>query len=306
MFAIELEALTKRYGAQRGIEDITLQVPSGTLFGFIGPNGSGKSTTIRTLLGLLQPTSGRARLLGRDVVTAGPAARLAVGYVPGETHFYDLRVDELLRYIGRFHPGDHDKRRRELVEAFELDLRARALDLSLGNRKKVSIVAALQHRPRLVVLDEPTNGLDPVMQGRLFEVLEEEVTRGATVFFSSHVLSEVQRVCRTVAVLSEGRLVAVEDVEKLRGRQVRRVRATFAEPPEALPSLTSLAGVDGLAREERSVSFLYGGPMPALLAALAEAAPVDVSIEEPSLEEIFLRHYARRESKNGGAYVGRA
>ena len=301
MYAIETESLTKRYGRRRGIADVSLQVPAGMVFGFIGPNGAGKTTTIRTLLGLLRPTSGRARLLGRDAVEEGPEARRGVGYVAGETHFYDeLHVADLLAYFGRYHPGDHAPRRAELAEAFDLDLRARVRDLSLGNRKKVALVVALQFRPRLVLLDEPTGGLDPVMQSRLFEILADEVRGGTTVFFSSHVLSEVQRVCRTVAVVNEGRLVAVEDVETLRSRQLHRVHASWSQTPPDTSRLASLPGADRFARDGRTVSFVYGGPMPALLEALAAARPEDVRIEEPSLEEIFLRHYVA-----GGADDGR-
>jgi len=297
MDAIEIDQLTKRYGPRRGIERVTLQVPEGDLFGFIGPNGAGKTTTIRILLGLLEPTSGRARVLGRDAVADGPAARAAIGYVAGETHLYpEMRVADLLAYLGRFHPGDHRVRRRELIDTFDIDHAARAADLSLGNRKKVAIAAALQHRPRLVVLDEPTGGLDPVMRARLFEVLQDEVGRGATVFFSSHDLAEVQAVCRRVAVLSEGKLVALDEVARLRGREVRRVRARCAPIDPAagarLDALAGLAGVAGFARDDDGAGFLYDGPMPALLAALAAAAPDDVRIEEPSLEEIFLRYYA--------------
>jgi beta-exotoxin I transport system ATP-binding protein len=302
--AIELDQLTKRYGARRGIEAISLAVPEGGLFGFIGPNGAGKTTTIRILLGLLEPTAGTARVLGRDVAADGPAARAAVGYVAGETHLYpEMRVADLLAYLGRFHPGDHAARRRELIDLLEIDHAARAADLSLGNKKKVAIAAALQHRPRLVVLDEPTGGLDPVMRARLFDVLRAEVERGATVFFSSHDLAEVQAVCRRVAVLSDGKVVAVDEVARLRGREVRRVRATFDDGDGAadrkLDALAALAGVAGVARDDDGASFLYDGPMPALLAALAEAAPRDVRIEEPSLEEIFLRYYARPDDRGG-------
>jgi len=288
--AIELHGLTKRYGARRGIDDVSLEVPTGSIFGFIGPNGAGKSTTIRALLGLLRPDAGTARILGRDALRDGPAARRELGYVPGESHLYDdLRIDALLAYLGSFHPGDHTRRRAELIETLAIEAGARAGELSLGNRRKVAIVAALQHQPRLILLDEPTNGLDPVIQARLFEVLTAEQRRGATIFFSSHVLSEVQRVCERVAVIREGRLIAVEDVAALRGRQLRRVRAEFAGEP---PDLSALPGVSQWRRAAHAIDFLFGGEVPALLAALAEAAPRDVKIEEPSLEEIFLEHYA--------------
>jgi len=301
MDAIATESLVKRYGDRRGIDGVSLRVPAGSLFGFIGPNGAGKTTTIRILLGLLFPTAGHARLFGRDVVADGPAARAGVGYVPGESHVYpDLRVGELLAFLGRFHAGDPRRRRAELAEALDLDLGARAIDLSLGNRKKVAITAALQHRPRLVVLDEPTNGLDPVVRAGLFDLLRAEAAAGTTVFFSSHALAEVQAVCQQVAVLREGRLVAVDDVEALRGRETRRVSASFERGGSA-EVLAGLPGIDRLSRDGTAVTFLYDGAMPALLRALAAAAPSDVRIEEPSLEEIFLRHYAPRAP--GGHHV---
>ncbi|HEX3478675.1 MAG TPA: ABC transporter ATP-binding protein [Kofleriaceae bacterium] len=296
--AIELDRLTKRYGAARGIDEVSFRVPAQTIFGFIGPNGAGKTTTIRILLGLIAPSAGTARVFGRDVATEGAAARAAIGYVPGESHFYPRQsAGALLAYLGRFHPGDHATRRRELAAQLELELGRRADDLSLGNRKKVGVIAALQHRPRLIVLDEASNGLDPVIRARLHELLRDEVARGATVLLSSHELAEVQAVCRGVAVLREGRVVTVGDVETLRGREVRQVRATFTRPEAAEPAaaeLGRLAGLAGLARDGAVVRFLYDGPAPALLAALAAAAPVDIRIEEPSLEEVFLRYYAPR------------
>jgi ABC-2 type transport system ATP-binding protein len=296
--AIELDRLTKRYGAARGIDEVSFRVPAQTIFGFIGPNGAGKTTTIRILLGLIAPSAGAARVFGRDVATEGAAARAHIGYVPGEAHFYPRQsAGALLAYLGCFHPGDHAAHRRELAAQLELDLGRRADDLSLGNRKKVGVIAALQHRPRLIVLDEPSNGLDPVIRARLHELLRDEVARGATVLLSSHELAEVQAVCRGVAVLREGRVVAVGDVETLRGREVRHVRAAFARPEAAglaAAELERLAGLAGLARDGAVVRFLYDGPAPALLAALAAAAPVDVCINEPSLEEIFLRYYAPR------------
>ncbi|HEY5922187.1 MAG TPA: ABC transporter ATP-binding protein [Kofleriaceae bacterium] len=289
MTAIEVEGLSKSYGGRRGISNVSFAVGEGALFGFIGPNGAGKTTTIRILLGLLRQDAGHARLFGVDVATDGPRARASVGYVPSETNLYPrMRVSELLDYTGRFHDGDHVARRRELVERLELDTSVRASELSLGNRKKVAIVAALQHRPRLAILDEPSTGLDPVMQARLHDVLREEVTRGASVFFSSHMLAEVQSVCKQVAIVREGKLLAVEDIAALRSRAVRRVRLTFAgEIPPIL-----LDGMDGLAREGQTVTFVYAGHAPTLLAALARAAPADVTIEEPSLDDIFLRYYA--------------
>jgi len=294
MLALETRGLTKRYGARRGIEGLSLAVEAGQLYGLIGPNGAGKSTLIRTVLGLLRPTAGEARLNGHDVVREGAAARASVGYVPGEPRFDPgLTAGQVLAWRGRFFPGDDTKRRAELVDTFGLDLGAPAADLSLGNQKKLALVAALQHCPALAILDEPTNGLDPVMQSRLFEVLQAEVARGATVIFSSHVLSEVERVCRTVAVLAEGTLAAVENVATLRGRQLRRVTLTL--PPDAsdpTPRLTALDGLRALHATAETAQFLYGGPMAPLLTTLAALSPRELRIEEPSLEEIFLHHYA--------------
>jgi ABC-2 type transport system ATP-binding protein len=293
--AIEIEALTKRYGGRRGIDDVAFVVPEGALFGFIGPNGAGKTTTIRILLGLLRPDAGRARLFGVDAIAGGAAARRGVGYVAGETNLYPrMRVRDLLAYLGRFHAGDHTARRRELVDRLELDVDARARDLSLGNRKKVAVVAALQHRPRLVILDEATTGLDPVMQVRLHELLREVAASGVAVFFSSHVLAEVQSLCRTVAIIREGRLLAIEDVAALRQRATRRVRATFAGEPPAL----TLAGLEDARVSAGTLEFVYSGATVPLLEALARAAPTSIAIEEPSLDEIFMRHYSS-EARHG-------
>jgi ABC-2 type transport system ATP-binding protein len=289
MHAIEVKQVTKSYRGRRGIVDVSFDVPEGAVFGFIGPNGAGKTTTIRILLGLLQPNNGDARLFGVDVTADGPRARSGVGYVPGETNLYPrMRVADLLAYYGRFHDGDHSARRRELVERFELDVSARASELSLGNRKKVALVVAFQHKPRLAILDEASTGLDPVMQARLHELLGEEAARGATVFFSSHVLSEVQTVCKQVAIIGGGKLLAVEDVAALRARAVRRVRVTFDDDVTSI----QLPNSHEVQRNGRSLSFLYDGPAPALLDALARAAPLDVTIEEPSLDDIFMRYYA--------------
>jgi ABC-2 type transport system ATP-binding protein len=298
MDAIAIEHLTKRYGERRGIEDVTFSVPRGSLFGFIGPNGAGKTTTIRILLGLIAPTSGTARLFGVDACGDGARARAQVGYVAGEINLYpELRVDELLGFLGRFHPGDHAGRRAELVRVLDLDLGAPAADLSLGNKKKVAIVAALQHAPRVVVLDEPTSGLDPVIKARLFDVLRDAVAGGATVFFSSHALGEVEAVCRRVAIVNAGRLVAVDDIAAIRRRAMRRV---FGGDGNALAGLARmLPGVDDFERHGDAIAFLYRGEVPPLLDALAAAAPSDVRIEEASLEDIFLHDFA----PSGGRHV---
>ena len=205
---IQTERLTKSYGRARGITELTLHVPEGSCFGFIGPNGAGKSTTIRTLLGLLSPTSGSARVLGMDCVRDRQAILAQVGYMPSEAMFYpDMRAGEVIRYSARLRKRDCAAEAAALCQALELDTRKRIRELSLGNRKKVSIVCAMQHRPRLYILDEPTSGLDPLVQRAFWTLLEERRQEGATVFLSSHVLYEVQRYCDRAAIIREGRLV---------------------------------------------------------------------------------------------------
>ncbi len=288
---ITLERLTKVYRGGRGVRDLELEVRAGETFGFIGPNGSGKSTTIRTLVGLLRPTAGRALVLGRDVTREGVDLRARIGYLPSEPRLYDgMSVAEMLAYFGGFFRGDTAARRRRLAEALDLDLSRRAEDLSLGNKKKVALVAALLHDPEVLILDEPTSGLDPLIQARLFEVLRDERARGATVFFSSHVLSEVERLCERVAILKEGRLLEVARTDDLRARRVKRVRARLAAPERPLAAL-SLAGVGEVTHEGASVRFVYAGELPALLGALAADPPLDLSIDEPSLEEVVLSRY---------------
>ena len=288
MKAIETSGLTKSYGRARGIVDVDLSVEEGDFFGFIGPNGAGKSTTIRTLLGLIAPSGGSARVLGCDIVTGRREILAQVGYLPSETAFYrGMRVRDVLRLSAKLRHMDCSAEAGRLCERLELDPSRRVEELSLGNRKKVGIVCALQHSPRLYILDEPTSGLDPLMQREFFALLEERCRGGATVFLSSHVLSEVQRHCRHAAVIREGRLLVMDSVEKLGHTDARRVtlRGVHELPP--LPELRDArAGQDG-------VTFLYGGDMPTLLGTLAGMPVTDVTITEPDLEEVFLNYYAK-------------
>lgn len=213
---IQIDHLTKTYGKARGVTDLTLRVPEGGCFGFIGPNGAGKSTTIRTLLGLLSPTAGAARVLGLDCVRERKAILAQVGYMPSEAMFYpDMRVSEVIRLSADLRKMDCRTQAAALCEALELDVKKRVRELSLGNRKKVSIVCAMQHRPRLYILDEPTSGLDPLVQRAFWSELEARRKEGATVFLSSHVLYEVQRYCDRAAIIREGRLVVEGTTEEL-------------------------------------------------------------------------------------------
>ena len=205
---IQIHQLTKTYGRNRGVTDLSLRVPENSCFGFIGPNGAGKSTTIRTLLGLISPTAGSARVLGLDCVRERTRILAQVGYMPSEAMFYpNMRVDEIIRFSAQLRRQDCRRTAAELCQALELDGKKRVRELSLGNRKKVSIVCAMQHRPRLYILDEPTSGLDPLAQRTFWSLLEERQKDGATIFLSSHVLSEIQRRCDRAAIIREGRLL---------------------------------------------------------------------------------------------------
>ncbi|MGN1345542.1 MAG: ABC transporter ATP-binding protein [Eubacteriales bacterium] len=286
MSVIQTTALTKFYGKERGITDVNLTVEEGDFFGFIGPNGAGKSTTIRTLLGLIRPTSGRAYIFGKPVTRDNRALLAELGYLPSEAMFYDgMRVREVIRLSAKLRGMDCTAEAERLCERLALDTSRRVDELSLGNRKKVAIVCAFQHRPRLYVLDEPTSGLDPLMQREFFAILKERNCEGATIFLSSHVLSEIARYCRHAAVLREGRVIASDRVEALRQTGAKRV--TLHGPTQ----LPSLAGMRDLRLTPDGLTFLYAGDINVLLQTLAAEHLEDLVISEPDLEEVFLHYY---------------
>lgn len=286
MDAIRTEALTKRYGKARGIEQVSLRVQQGEFFGFIGPNGAGKSTTIRTLLGLLRPTSGTAEVCGYPVGREMRPILARVGYLPSESAFYPgMRVGEVLRLSAGLRRKDCAEMAIRLCERLQLDPGRRVEELSFGNRKKVGIVCALQHDPELLILDEPTSGLDPLMQKEFFAILQERHKSGATIFLSSHILSEVQRNCGRAAIIREGRVIACDSIEALARTSARRVTLHGSAPLEGLAGIRDKKEADGI------VSFLYSGEMGRLLAALAAGQVRDLTVTEPDLEEIFLHYY---------------
>lgn len=289
MSVIEVSHLTKYYGKSRGIVDVSFDVQEGEIFGFIGPNGAGKSTTIRLLLSLIHPTSGSAKVFGRNVVTDGPWIRRDIGYLPSEVFYYEgMKVIDLLRYSASFYERDCTARMRELSDLMELDLNRRISDLSYGNKKKVGIVQGLLHSPRLLFLDEPTAGLDPLMQRKFFDLIRAENARGVTVFFSSHILGEVQRLCNRVGIIREGRLVEISDIRTLQKNNYKKVRVTA----EGLtPAAFQLPGATNLQAEDGTVSFFFRGDINAVLQALRGFHVSDVTIEEPTLEEIFMHYY---------------
>lgn len=292
MNIIETKGLTKFYGASRGVAGLDLTVEEGAFFGFIGPNGAGKSTTIRVLLGLIRATSGSVRLFGMDWQRERKDILRRVGFLPSETMFYSgMRVGELLRLSARLRKRDCRAEAERLCGRLRLDPTKKIETLSLGNRKKVGIVCAMQHRPELYILDEPTSGLDPLMQREFFALLKERSREGATVFLSSHVLSEVQRHCDRAAIIRAGRLIACDTVSALAGTSARRVRL------RGEADLTGLEGVRDLRREGEGASFLYSGDVQALLRVLARWPLADVTITEPDLEEVFLHDYGEGEER---------
>lgn len=286
MHAIEINKLTKNYGKARGITELDLNVEVGDIFGFIGPNGAGKSTTIRTLLGLIHPTSGEAKVLGYDITRDQTKILSETGYLPSEVSFYSgMKVREVIAYSARLRKKKCDGKAKMLCERLDLDLDRKVDDLSLGNRKKVGIVTALQHSPRLLILDEPTSGLDPLVQREFFEIIKEENARGATVFLSSHVLSEVQHHCKTAAFIRDGRILMHDAVSNLEGAGARRVLVIGDVEP------SKISGATDIEKNGERVSFLYQGDPTQLLSILSQQKIRDIQITEPSLEDIFMRFY---------------
>lgn len=291
MNVIEMKNLTKYYGKSRGIIDVNLDVNEGEIFGFIGPNGAGKSTTIRTLLGLIHPTRGSALIFGKNCVQE-PAVRKEIGYLPSEVFYYgNMRVIDLLKYSASFYKKDCTRRINELAEKMDLDLKKKIDDLSFGNKKKVGIVQGLLHEPKLIIMDEPTSGLDPLMQQKFFELIEEENKKGATVFFSSHILSEVQKLCRRVAFIKEGRIIKLEKISTLQENSYKRIAI---EAKDALDKdAFNIEGVSNLEIKGNSAKLMYRGNVNVIMKKLSEINLCNISIDEPDLEEIFLHYYTK-------------
>ncbi|MGN0510704.1 MAG: ATP-binding cassette domain-containing protein [Lachnospiraceae bacterium] len=288
MHAVQISNLSKFYGKARGIIDLSLTVEEGEFFGFIGPNGAGKSTTIRTLLGMIRPTFGDAQIFGMSVRRKRKKILENVGYLPSEAIFYSgMRVKDVLKLSADLRKNDCRKETKQLCERLQLDVEKKVEELSFGNRKKVAIVCALQHKPRLLILDEPTSGLDLLMQREFFQILRERNERGATIFLSSHVLSEIQRNCTRAAIIRDGRLIACDSVEELSRSSAKRVAV------HGQVQINDLQGIRDLEETEGGISFLYSGDISLLLQTLSEGNIKDLSVSEPDLEEIFLHYYEK-------------
>lgn len=296
MNIIETKELTKSYGNSRGIIDINLDVQEGEIFGFIGPNGAGKSTTIRTLLGLIHPTSGSATIFGKDITKYGPEIREDIGYLPSEVFYYDnMKVIDLLRYSASFYDKDKkdiETRIKQLASNLDLALNKKIDDLSYGNKKKVGIIQGLLHEPKLIILDEPTGGLDPLMQQKFFDLLRQENKRGATILFSSHNLTEVQKMCDRVAIIKEGKLIKIEKISDLIDNTYKRIHLDVARKIEN-DYFKDLPGVNDLSVDGAVISFLYKGRINALTKKLSGLDLRNLLITEPDLEEIFLHYYKK-------------
>lgn len=293
MSVISADRLTKSYGKSRGIINLDLSVDEGEFFGFIGPNGAGKSTTIRTLLGLIYPTSGRAEIFGKDIVKQKKEILADLGYMPSEAFFYSgMSVREVIALSAKLRKADCGKETDVLCERLGLDTAKRVDELSLGNRKKVSVVCALQHKPKLCVLDEPTSGLDPLIQKEFFDILKERHSEGATIFLSSHILSEIQKNCSRAAIIKDGRLIALDSMENLSKTNAKRVTL------HGVKTVPAELGARNAETAGDCVSFLYSGDIKLLLSVAQKLPIYDMTVTEPGLDEIFMHYY---DSDNRGS-----
>ncbi|MBQ3544014.1 MAG: ABC transporter ATP-binding protein [Lachnospiraceae bacterium] len=268
---VEIENLTKYYGNRRGTEGVTFSVEEGDIFGFLGPNGAGKSTTIRSMLGLIQFDKGRVKIFGKEGKSVREKILSEVGYIPSEAMFYpDMKVKDIIKMAANVRKLDCKEEADMLCERIKLDTEKKINELSLGNRKKVSIVCAMQHKPRLFIFDEPTSGLDPLMQTEFFTLIREYVEKGATCMLSTHVLSEVKNYCKNVAIMRDGKIIKVDTVEEITKTNAKRIK---------------------MIKDGRKENFLYKGDLNKLIDELAGHNIEDILIEEPSLEEIFMNYY---------------
>ena len=289
MNVVEIKDLTKFYGDVKGCKNVNISIKEGEIFGFIGPNGAGKSTTIRTMLSLIYPTSGSVSIFGKDAFEFGHEVRKDIGYLPSEIFYYDkMKVIDLLLYSASFYDHDCTTKIYELSEIMELDLNRKIQDLSYGNKKKVGIVQGLLHSPKLIILDEPTSGLDPLMQQKFFNLISRENKVGATVFFSSHILSEVQQLCNRVAIIKDGEIVSIKDVKSLKKDNYKKFTINGKDLNH---SKFKIDGVNELKESKNKVTFFYKGDVNIIIKLLSTLNLSNVLIEDPTLEEIFMHYY---------------
>ena len=291
-YAIEINNLTKYYKKTIGIENLNLSVEEGEIFGFIGPNGAGKSTTIRLLFNLIFPNSGSGSIFGYDIVKHSKEIKQITGYLPAEVnYYYKMTVGELLEYSQKFYKINDRKKINELTEELDINPKLKIRDLSLGNKKKVSLIQSILHSPKLLVLDEPTSALDPLVQSKVFEIFKREHSSGSTIFFSSHVLSDVQKICSKVAIIQNGRIIKVESIDTLRKKMFKKISIKLENSD--LDFNINLTGISDFNRTINQINFMYNGDMNHLIAVLNQLNLDNLTIEEPTLEEIFFHYYTK-------------
>lgn len=287
---IEIENLTKTYGKSRGVSDLSLQVKEGEIYGFLGQNGAGKSTTIRSMLGLIEFQQGKIKIFEKNIKNSQVEVLKNIGYMPSEAMFYpSMKVADIIRFAADTRKLDCREEAEKICQRLQVDTKKKIEELSLGNRKKVSIVCALQHKPKLYILDEPTSGLDPLIQKEFFQLIQERNKEGASCFLSSHVLSEVKQYCHRVAIIKEGKLICVDTMENLSKANAKRVKLS------GISKAPSLEGMAQIQEGEEEITFMYNGNAKDLLDALHPLPVTDILIEEPALEEIFLHFYQKGE-----------
>lgn len=285
---LEIQNLTKYYGKILGVENIALQLEEGEIFGFIGPNGAGKSTTIRSIMNLINKTSGKVLIENKEFNKENIEIKEKVGYLPSEINLYDdLTVKEMLDYHESFYKKDIHKRRAELVKKFELDEKKKIEDLSLGNLKKVGIILAFMHEPKLLILDEPTSGLDPIMQNIFYDLLKEEKAKGNTIFYSTHILNEVPKICDRVGVIKEGKLIKIEKIENLIDKSLTHITITSNQVKEIKKDLN----INTILEEEKTIKFANNFSHDKLIKQLSKYKIDRILIEEATLEDMFLNYY---------------
>ncbi len=296
-YAIEIYKLTKYYGRRRGIAELALKVPRGSIYGFLGPNGAGKTTTLRLLLGFLKPTFGTARITGLDIVKQSLNIRDRVGYLPGEVRFWNhLNGYGMLKLLSRLRGADCRERTEELAHALDLDLSLKIRYYSRGMRQKLGIIQAMMHDPEVLLLDEPTNSLDPLMQQTVYELLNRYAARGGTVFFSSHIINEVERICDRVAIIRAGRLVEDDDIDTLRARSTQHVKLILKHDAKLIEPLPE--GLQVVSLEGRKVLLAVSGPVQSLIGYLNSLSIDFLTVESGNLEEIFMRFYRQEKENN--------
>lgn len=294
---ITTDRLSKFYGKTRGVEDLSMRVPHGAVYGFLGPNGAGKTTTIRCLLGMLKPTAGSAALFGQRVGLDGTALRRRIGYVAGEVRLYDRETGRWhMDYVAGFRGGP-GALTEELLERFEFDPSKRVKELSKGNKQKLALILGMAHDPDLLILDEPTSGLDPLNQEAVYTVIDERVAQGRTVFLSSHILSEVERVCDRVGIIRAGHLAAEESVETLLGKRLRELEVTFADPvtPELLVAIPGVDHVYNMNAATLSAR-VRGDAVDEVIKSIASRRVLDVHMHRANLEDVFMEYYREQDS----------